>query len=59
MATASFNKSFVIEDQESSERFVQAVEQPRKVHTEDKDLKAESKKGLKLLAQRFNHSQKS
>lgn len=59
MATTSFDKSFVIEDRESSKRFMEAVAQPRTVNVEDKDLKAENKKGLQLLARRFNLSQKS
>ncbi|WP_394178464.1 hypothetical protein [Marinomonas posidonica] len=59
MATTSFDKSFVIKDRESSKRFMKAVAQPRLVDVEDKDLKAESKKGLQLLARRFNLSQKS
>lgn len=59
MATTSFDKSFSIQDRESSKRFMKAVAQPRTVNVEDKDLKAESKKGLQLLARRFNLSQKS
>lgn len=59
MATTSFDKSFVIEDRESSKRFMKAVTHPRTVDIKDKDLKEESQKGLQLLARRFNLSQKS
>lgn len=59
MATVSFDKNFVVEDQESSDQFLRAMSAPRKVTIADKDLKAENSKGLSLLARRFSNSRKS
>ncbi|WCN07938.1 hypothetical protein [Marinomonas mediterranea] len=59
MATTSFDKSFAVENEKACTKFLEAVSNPRTVYVKHKDLKAESSKGLKLLARRFSPSVKS
>lgn len=53
MATSSFDKTFVITNAESVNRFLAALSNPRTTNVPDKDLSQESKKGLKLIENRL------
>ncbi len=56
MATASFDKSFVVTDRESVERIRQDLTHPRQVKIIERDYKAESARGIQLLKQRLSNS---
>ncbi|EXJ11027.1 hypothetical protein [Nitrincola nitratireducens] len=57
MATTSFDKCFVVTDQESIERIYYDLAHPRLIKVAKCDYKAESAKGLKLLKQRLSKSE--
>ncbi len=56
MATASFEKSFVVTDRESIDRIHQDLTHPRQVRIIKRDYKAESARGIQLLKQRLSNS---
>ena len=58
MATASFDKSFVVKDKESIERIHHDLAHPRQVNVIERDYKAESERGIKLLKQLLSSSEK-
>lgn len=50
MPTSSLEKGvFQIADEESTKRFLEAMEHPREVEILDKDLEEETAKGLEIL----------
>lgn len=53
MATASFDKNFVVTDQESITQFRADMKNPRKVAFKKYNREAENKKGIQLLKQRL------
>lgn len=53
MATASFEKSFVVRDKQSIEQLHYDLEYPREVQIAKRDIKANSKRGIALLKQRL------
>ena len=53
MATVSFEKSFVVKDKQLIEQLHYDLEHPRKVQIANRDLKADSKRGIALLRQRL------
>jgi hypothetical protein len=53
MATASFNKNFIVTDQDSIEKFRADMKHPRKVAIKKYDREAENKQGIQLLKQRL------
>ena len=53
MATSSFDKSFVVTDQESIKQLKADMLSPRKVTIKSYDRHAENKKGIQLLKQRL------
>ena len=53
MATSSFNKHFVVTDQESIERLKTDLNTPRKVTINSYDRHTENKKGSQLLKQQL------
>lgn len=57
MATASFDKGFVVKDKESIERIHYDLAHPHVVQITKRDYKAESKRGIKLLKQRLSNSE--
>lgn len=57
MATTSFDKSFVVTDQESIDRLHHDLAHPRLVKVNKRNYKAESAKGIKLLKQRLSNSE--
>ena len=57
MATVSFDKSFVVRDEESIERIHRDLEHPRVVRVATRDFKEENKRGIKLLKQRLSNSE--
>lgn len=59
MATASFDKSFVVTEKESIDRIHQDLANPRQVKVIKRDYKAEKERGLELLKQRLSNSKTS
>jgi hypothetical protein len=57
MATVSFDKSFVVRDEESIKRIQYDLEHPFTVRGPKRDYKAESKRGIELLKQRLSRSE--
>lgn len=57
MATASFDKSFVVHDKQSIDRIHQDLANPRHIKVKKRDYKAESKRGIQLLKQRLSNSE--
>jgi len=57
MATTSFDKSFVVTDQESIDRIHHDLAHPRLIKVTKRDYKAESAKGIKLLKRRLSSSE--
>lgn len=57
MATTSFDKSFVVTDQESIDRIYNDLAHPRLIKVAKRDYKAEGAKGIKLLKQRLSNSE--
>ncbi len=53
MSTSSFDNQLMSADKESTNRFLEALANPRKVDIPDKDLKTENQKGLKILKRKF------
>lgn len=58
MSTASFDRSFEVEDMDSAIRLHKDLQEPRKVEVAEKDYSAEEEKGILLLKQRFSDSQR-
>lgn len=58
MATVSFNKSFVMENQVAFDAIINDLENPRKVKVAKRDYNAESVKGIQLLKQRLSNSKR-
>ena len=56
MATVSFNKSFVMENQVAFDAIINDLENPRKVKVAKRDYNAENVKGIQLLKQRLSNS---
>lgn len=54
MPTSSFDKKFVIADKESSDRFLEAMKNPRKVKVKNLDLQDENLRGLEALRRRYS-----
>lgn len=54
MATASFEKSFVVKDSDSIAQVKKDLANPIKVVIKQRDYKADKKKGLTLLAQQLS-----
>ncbi len=53
MATASFDKNFVMTDQDSIKQLKADMKNPRKVTIIKYDREAENRKGIQLLKQRL------
>ena len=53
MATASFDKDFVVTDQESIKKLKADMVHPRKVTIKKYNREAENRKGIQLLKQRL------
>ena len=53
MATASFEKSFVVKDKRSIDQIHQDLATPRLVKVKKRDYKAENARGIQLLKQRL------
>ena len=58
MATVSFNKSFVMENQVAFDAIINDLENPRKVKVTKRDYNAENVKGIQLLKQRLSNSKR-
>jgi hypothetical protein len=58
MATVSFNKSFVMENQVAFDAIINDLENPRKVKVAKRDYNAENVKGIQLLKQRLSNSKR-
>lgn len=56
MATASFDKTFIVSDKASIEQIRKDLDRPQKVKIKVRDYKAENEKGIKLLRQRLSSS---
>lgn len=54
MATASFDKSFVVKDSDSIAQIKKDIANPIKIVVKPRDYKADKKKGLRLLAQQLS-----
>ena len=54
MATASFERSFIVTDNEAIKQLQDDLETPRKVTIIKRDLKADSEKGIELLKQQLS-----
>jgi len=54
MATTSFDKVFVVSDQESINVFNQNLNNPVRVKVNSHNLKADKKKGISLLKQQLS-----
>ncbi len=54
MATTSFEKSFVVTDNDSIAQVKKDLANPVKVVVKQRDYKADKKKGLTLLAQQLS-----
>lgn len=57
MATASFEKSFVVKDKRSIDRIHQDLATPRLIKVKKRDYKAENARGVQLLKQRLSSSE--
>lgn len=57
MATASFDKSFVVKDKQSIDRIKQDLANPRHIKVNKRDYTVESKQGIALLKQRLSNSE--
>ncbi|WP_133493130.1 hypothetical protein [Alcanivorax sp. 24] len=57
MATASFDKSFVVKDKQSIDQIHQDMANPRHIKVKKRDYTAESKRGIELLKQRLSDSE--
>lgn len=57
MATASFEKSFVVVDGHAIKQLQDDLENPRKVTFVKRDRKADSEKGIELLKQQLLNSE--
>jgi len=57
MATVSFEKSFVVKDEESIKRIQYDLTHPRMVTIPKRDYRLDSKRGIKLLKQRLSRSE--
>lgn len=52
---AKFSEEIIeVVSQDSVNRFLESLANPRKVEIPDKDLKAENEKGLKILSSKIN-----
>ena len=49
MATSSFDKKFVIRDEKIAEQFLQSAQTQKKIKVIERNIDAETKKGLELL----------
>ena len=58
MATVSFIKSFVMENQVAFDAIINDLENPRKVKVAKRDYNAENVKGIQLLKQRLSNSKR-
>ena len=56
MATASFDKTFVVNDKQSIDRIHQDLANPRYIKVQKRDYEAENKRGIQLLRQRLSNS---
>lgn len=56
MATTSFDKSFIVSDQNSIKQLKSDFTNPRKVSSEARNVKAENQQGIQLLKQRLSNS---
>jgi|JI10StandDraft_1071094.scaffolds.fasta_scaffold2355396_2 hypothetical protein len=54
MATSSFDKKFVIKDAKIAERFLQSLQEQKKIKVIQCNVEAETKKGLELLKRSFS-----
>lgn len=59
MSTVSFERAFVVKNEDSSKRLLDDLDKPVQVRVVTRDLKSDSQKGIKLLKQRFSRSVKS
>ena len=57
MATASFERSFVVTDSDAINQLHKDLENPRKVTIITRDKKADSEKGIELLKQQLSNSE--
>ncbi len=57
MATASFERSFVVTDSDAISQLHKDLENPRKVTIITRDKKADSEKGIELLKQQLSNSE--
>lgn len=57
MVTTSFDKSFVIKDEQSIARIHQDLATPRQVKVKKRDYKAENQRGIALLKQQLSNSE--
>lgn len=55
MATASFDKSFVVNDEKAIKQIQFDLKNPHKVTIIKRDLKADSEKGIQLLKQQLSN----
>lgn len=55
MATASFERSFVVNDSKSIEQIHKDLAAPRRIKIKKRDYQAESEKGIQLLKQRLSN----
>lgn len=57
MATASFEKSFVVTDEQSVKQIRESLANPRQIKAKKRDYRAENKRGIQLLKQRLSNSE--
>ena len=57
MATASFERSFVVTNNDAINQLHKDLENPRKVTIITRDKKADSEKGIELLKQQLSNSE--
>jgi hypothetical protein len=57
MATASFERSFVVTDSDAIKQLHNDLQNPRKVTIITRDKKADSEKGIELLKQQLSNSE--
>ncbi|MBF7073982.1 hypothetical protein ISG33_11280 [Glaciecola sp. MH2013] len=57
MATASFERSFVVTDSDAIKQLHNDLQNPRKVTIVTRDRKADSEKGIELLKQQLSNSE--
>jgi hypothetical protein len=55
MATASFERSFVVTDSDAIKQLHNDLQNPRKVTIITRDKKADSEKGIELLKQQLSN----